>query len=168
MRARNVLLITGMDGAESCAAAVAEQVHVHVEVAGSRRAGLLALRRGEFSVVVVEQSLVEGDAEWADQIWTSAGQALPLEVNFGISGAARLAREIRGALARLEGEQVSARRAAAEDIANELKSSITGLLLQSELMLREPAVTKAMEPKLRNLVALARTLRERLLAASAH
>jgi len=39
---------------------------------------------------------------------------------------------------------------------------VTGLLLESQLALREPAIPASLEPKLRHLVELAGALRERL------
>lgn len=163
---RDVLMITTMDGAENCARAIAGQIGAKVEVASSRRAGLLALRREQFGVVVVETNLVESDPDWADTLWANAGLAMPLQINFALSGAARLAREVKAALQRLEGEQAIARRLVATEMENELKSSVTGLLLESELALREPAIPASLEPKLRHLVELAGTLRERLRTAS--
>ena len=159
---RKVLIVTSIDGAENCARMMAEQLDAEIEVATSRRAGLQALRQAAFEVVVVEESLVEADPMWADLLWGQAGLAMPLQVNFAISGAARLTREVRAALVRRDGEQALARRAAAAEIENDLKSSVTGLMLQSELALREPVGSAALEPKLRHLVQLASTLRERL------
>ena len=163
---RNVLVIATIDGADNCARVIAEQVSARVEVATSRRAGLLAVRAEPFAVVVVETNLVEADPEWADALWASAGLAMVVQVNFALSGSARLAREVKGALQRREGEQAIARRSVALEMENELKSSVTGLLLESELALREPTVPAALEPKLRHLVELAGTLRERLRTAS--
>jgi len=151
-----------MDGAENCAMAIADRVGSNVEVASNRRAGLAALRRSEFGVVVVEESLAESDPEWAEQVWELAGLAMPVQVNFAISGCARLGREVKAALLRKDGEQAVARRAAVKEIENDLKSTVTGLLLESELALREPAIPAALEPKLRHLVELAGALRERL------
>jgi hypothetical protein len=158
----NVLMITAMDGAENCARVIADQVGAQVEVAASRPAALTALRRASFGVLVVEESFAEGDPEWADQVWELAGLAMPVQVNFAISGCVRLAREVRAALLRKAGEQAVARRAAVLEIENDLKSAVTGLLLESELALREPAIPASLEPKLRHLVELAGTLRERL------
>ena len=163
---KNVLMIATIEGVENCARVIAEQISAKVEVASSKRAGLLALRREEFGVVVVETNLVEADPEWADALWVSAGLAMPVQVNFALSGAARLAREVKAALQRREGEQAIARRAVAAELENELKSSVTGLLLGSELALLEPAVPASLEPKLRHLVELAGNLRERLRQAS--
>ena len=159
---RDVLIVSTIDGAENCARAIAAQVGARVEVAGTRRAALAVLRSSSFGVVVVEESLAESDPEWADQVWELAGLAMPVQVNFAISGCARLGREVKAALMRKDGEQAVARRAAATEIENDLRSSVTGLLLESELALREPAIPASLEPKLRHLVQLAGELRDRL------
>ncbi len=159
---RDVLLVAVLDGLENCARMLEQQLGARVEVAAGRIEGLEALRRNEYGVVVVEESLVESDPAWADQMWEQTGFAVPLQVNFAISGCSRLGREIKAALSRREGEQSVARRAVASEIEDELKSSLTGLLLQSELALREPAIPPALEPKLRHMVELAGQIRERL------
>ena len=157
-----VLMIATMPGLQHCAATIAESLGICVDVAGGRREGLLALRQSAYAVVLVEESLVEADPAWADLLWSDANLAIPLQVNFRISGASRLEREIKAALVRREGEYTLARRAAALAIENDLKSSVTGLLLESELALREPRGSTSLEPKLRHLVELAGMLRERL------
>ncbi len=68
-----------------------------------------------------------------EAIWERSGLAIPMQVNFALSGAARLIREIRAALHRREREQTLARRAAAAAIETEIKSTVARLLLQSEL-----------------------------------
>ncbi len=159
---RNVLIVASIAGAENCGRAIAQQLGVDVEVATTRRAGLQALRVGVYGVVVVEESLAEADPVWADLVWKQAGLAMPVQVNFGISGSARLAREVKAALTRRDGEHALARRAAAIELENELKSSVTGLLLESELALREVAGSKVLDAKLRHMVQLAGDLRDRL------
>jgi hypothetical protein len=156
------LLISTMEGAENCARVLGQQLETSVEAAKTRKEALAALRRTEFGVVVVEEGMAESDPGWADQVWELAGFAPLLQINFAISGAARLGREVKAALVRRDGERVMARRAVATEIGNELKSSLTGLLLQSELALREPSVPAALEPKLRHVVELAGAIREQL------
>jgi hypothetical protein len=159
---KDVLLIGRMEGLENCARVLEQEIGGLVEVAPGRQEGLGALRRREFGVVMVEESLVEADPAWADQLWSQLGFAVPLQANFAISGCARLGREIKAALARRDSEHAVARRAVATELEDELKSTLTGLLLQSELALREPAMPTALEPKLRHMVELTGSIRERL------
>jgi|GEM_PF-410812 len=159
---QHVLLITAINGAENCAAMLTRQLGLPVEVARSRRSGLSALRRQEFGIVIVDEAVVEADPQGADLLWQHAGLAVPVVVNFGIAGSARLVREVRQAVSRREREQMLARNAAATEIQSELKSTIAGLLLQSQLALAEPKITPGLEAKLRSVVALASDLRDRL------
>ena len=158
----DVLMVTEMTGAKSCADAVSGLLGCKVDLAGSRREGLLALRRRAFGAVLVEDSLAEADPDWADQMWSEAGLAMPLRINFAISGTTRLVREVRNALTRRDAEQAKARKVVLTELENELKGSVTGLLLQSELALREAAGSGRLEPKLRNLVELAGELQQKL------
>lgn len=164
---RDVLMITEMAGAEQRASTLGELLGCLVELAPTRRAGLLAVRRREFGVVLVEDTLAECDPDWADQLWAASGVAMPLRANLAISGSARLAREVRNALMRRDNEQAMARRVVAAELENELKGSLTGLLLQSELALREAAGSVRLEPKLRSVVELAGELQQRLRRVSA-
>jgi hypothetical protein len=157
-----VLMIATMIGAEQCGHELARELNLTVSLATSRRAALAAVRRDEYSVIVVEQSLIESDATWADLLWQNAGFALPVQLNLVSAGPARVIREVRAVLQRREREMEIARRVATTALQNELKSSVTGLLLQSELALREPTVPAALEPKLRHLVELASAIKAQL------
>lgn len=159
---RSVLIVSTMPGIEHCAAAIAESAQVEVKVAAGRGAGLLALRSGAFDVVVLEESLAEGDPGWAEEAWTAAGIAMQVQISFALAGCARLGREVKAALLRREGDQAVARRVAVTELENELRGSVTGLLLESELALRDPSIPVTLEPKLRHLVELAGALRQRL------
>jgi len=157
-----ILIVSAAEGIERCATAVAQQLHLTVEIAGYRRAALAAVRRGEYSVILVDESLAESDPAWADLLAQNAGFALSMQINFATTGCARLVREVRSVLLRREHEMVLARQSAVATLQNELRSSVTGLLLQSELALREPSVPPALAPKLRHLVELAGVIREQL------
>ena len=117
----SILMVTGMEGARNCANTVGTQLGTEVEVAEGRRSALSALRHGEFQAVVIDETLAECDPAAADAICERAGLAIPLQINFALSGVARLVREIRSALHRREREQMLARRAASAVIEAELK-----------------------------------------------
>lgn len=158
----SILIVTGIEGANNCAAAVGAQLGMQVEVAEGRKTALAALRRREFLAVVVDETLAECDPAAADSIWERAGLAIPLQVNFALSGAARLSREIRAALHRREREQALARRVAAAAMENELKNTVAGLLLHSQLALAGGDIPAPMADKLRVVAELAGTLRQQL------
>jgi hypothetical protein len=157
-----ILLVTAIAGAESCAAGLARQLGVPVEIAASRRLGLAALRRSEYAAVIVDEAIAEADPAGADLLWRHSGLAIPLQINFALLSCARLGREVQAALARRGQEQTLAMRAASSTLQNELKSTVTGLLLHSELALAEPSVPPQLASKLQLMVELAGTLRRQL------
>src|ERR1700678_1068984 len=158
----SILIVTGIEGARNCAAVVATQLGLEVEVAEGRKAALTAVRRREFSAVVVDETMAECDPSAAEAIWERAGLAIPLQINFAVSGAPRLVREIRSALHRREREQAIARRAAAAAIEAELKSTVAGLLLHSQLALSGNQVPGPVAERLRVVADLAGSLRQQL------
>ena len=158
----SILMVTGIEGARNCAAVVSAQLGMEVEVAEGRKAALTALRRREFLAVVVDETLAECDPAAAEAICERAALAIPLQINFALSGAARLIREIRAALHRREREQTLARRAAAAAIEAELKSTVAGLLLHSQLALSGGEVPAPVADKLRVVADLAGSLRQQL------
>jgi signal transduction histidine kinase len=163
----SILIVTGIEGARNCAAVVAAQLEMDVEVADGRKAALAALRRREFAVVAVDETMAECDPAAAEAVWEHAGLAIPLQMNFALSGAARLIREIRSALHRREREQTLARRAATAAIESELKSTVAGLLLQSQLALTGADISSPVAERLRVVADLAGSLRQQLNAPQA-
>lgn len=159
---QSVLMITAIPGAESCASSLAAALGVPVEIASSRKLGLSALRRRDYATVIVDDSIAEADPAGTELIWKHSGLAVPLQINFALVGCARLGREVRAALARREQEQSLAMRAATSHLENDLKATLAGLLLNSELALAEPSVPPQLASKLQLMVELAGTLRRRL------
>ena len=110
----SILMVTGIEGARNCGAAVSTQLGMEVEVAENRRAALAILKRREFlRGGIVTKRMAECDPAAAEAIWAQSGLAIPLQINFALSGAMRLVREIKAALYRREREQALASRAAA-------------------------------------------------------
>jgi CheY-like chemotaxis protein len=158
----SILIVTGIEGARNCAAVVGAQLGMEVEVAEGRKAALAALRRREFAAVVVDETMAECDPAAAEAVWEHAGLAIPLQINFALSGAARLIREIRAALHRREREQMLAHRAATVAIETELKTTVAGLLLQSQLALSGSDSSSPIADRLRVVADLASSLRQQL------
>jgi CheY-like chemotaxis protein len=162
----SILMVTGVEGARNCAAAIGAQLGMEVEIADGRQSALAALRRNEFKAVVIDDSLADCDPATAEAICERAGVAIPLQVNFALCGAARLVREIRSALHRREREQTLAHRAAAAAIETELKSTVAGLLLNSQLALHVGNLPPQVADKLRVVADLADNLRTQLKATA--
>jgi hypothetical protein len=158
----NVLIISPMTEASQAAAALSSALGCTVKLAASHRAGVTELRHRDYSVVVVDDCMAEANPAATEVLWQSLGMAVPVQVNFALHGGSRLAREVQAAIGRREQQQVLALRAAASLLENELKSTVTGLLLQSQLALAEPQLTPKLAGKLELVVELAGSLRRRL------
>ena len=159
---KGILMVTAITGADNCAAVLSKQFAVPVETAGSRREALAALRKREFAVVVLDESLVESREDGTDSLLKHAGLAIPLEMNFAISGCGRLVREVRAALSRRDLEHEHVRSAAALSIESELREIAAGLLLQAQLALAEPGISTQLSERLRLILELAVSLRRKL------
>jgi hypothetical protein len=158
----DVLMITAIAGAENCAAALSKQFQVSVEIAAGRKEAVAALRRREYLLMIIDESMIEPDEDGADALFRHAGPAIVLEINFAISGYGRLVRAVRAVLSRRERERELASRVAASAIQSDLRETVAGLLLHSQLALAEGDVPPPLAEKLRVIVELAVSLRQRL------
>ncbi|HWT65536.1 MAG TPA: hypothetical protein VN151_05440 [Terracidiphilus sp.] len=163
----SILMVTGIEGARNCASVVEAQLGMSVEVAENRRTAVAALRRQEFAIVLVDDTLAECDPASAETIWENAGLAIPLQINFAVAGVARVIREIRAAQHRRQREQALARRAAVTAIETEMNTTIAGLLLHSQLALAGNQVSPPVADKLRVVADLATSLRNQLAESGA-
>lgn len=159
---QRVLVISALSGAETCAAALMQQMGLDAEVVPGRREAVEALRTGVYAAVIVDDALAEGDPRGAEVLWKMAGLAIPMQVNFALTGSARLVRDLRAALARREQEQGAAQRAALRAVESDLRNSISGLLLHTQLALRESPPSPQLEQRLRLMAELAGNLKQRL------
>ena len=158
----SVLIISPMAEASQAAAALSSALGCTVKLAAGHRAGVTELRHRDYSVVVVDDCMAEANPAAIEVLWQSLGMAVPVQINFALHGGSRLAREVQAAIGRREQQQVLALRAAASLLENELKSTVTGLLLQSQLALAEPQLTPKLAGKLELVAELAGSLRRRL------
>ncbi len=159
---KTVLIVTAMDGAENLARALSREADAVVEIVRSRRAALARLRRDPVTALLLDASLPDVEVTTSDMVWQNADGAVPLELNLSNLGANGVVRLLRSLLEGREQAELLGRREAAAAVAQELQSIITGLLLQSDLMLREEAMTPSLENKVRQVRELTDNLRVRL------
>ena len=117
-------------------AAIQEMTGEEAVRAESRHAASAQLRSTEYSAVVIDQCLLEPDPEIADQVLLQdIGGAIPVYLNLAISGSERVAREVQAALKRRQRETAIAQRAAETALRNELKGSLTAVLLSCQMVM---------------------------------
>jgi hypothetical protein len=155
-----ILLIAPEGTAQTVADALRRNLDAAVETAYNRRAGLAALRRSEFCLVLLDESLAAADTQAADLLYQNAVSAPVLEINFIITGQQRIVRQARAALTRRAHDLAQAKAVVTATLHSELNGCLTGLLLESQLALREAGPEQ--EAKLRQVVELASKLRNQL------
>ena len=101
----SVLIISPMADAPRVADSLAGTLGCSVNVAPTHRAGLIALRHRDYSVVVVDDCLAEANPAAAELLWQSFGMAVPVQINFAFSGG----RGLRARYKRRSGDGSSSR-----------------------------------------------------------
>jgi hypothetical protein len=157
-----VLLISASRNAAECVAAIEKELAGGVDLVPSIAQGAAKLRGAEYSAIIVDQSLADANPNGTEALWKQAGTAIPVFVNFAISGVERVVRDLRAALSRRQHEKLLAARAAQASLRNELTGAISGILLSSELALAQPALPPSIADKLRSVHELALQIKSRL------
>ncbi len=157
-----ILLISPSSKASECAAAIEQGTHQKTVVANSVPRAITKLQSGDYDAVVVDQSLLEMDYSALDTVMNHGGTAMPVHVNLGLHRADRIVREVQDGLRRGATEKKIAMRAAEGLLRGKLRDEVTGILLTSELALRQPVVPAGVADKIRSMQQLARQMRSRL------
>src|SRR5215469_11241623 len=124
-----ILFVTPSACGEECGKALTQATGEQVEVAATLRHAATALHNGTYRCVVLDQYLLEAEPAETETLMQHLGLAMPVQVNFGITGTDRLVREVRAALARRQREECAARSAAEQALHSELTGTLTALLL---------------------------------------
>jgi hypothetical protein len=160
-----ILLITPSARSQECAQAVQAATGKPTHVAATLQEAGSLLRSQEYAAVIIDRFLLEAEPDAGDQMLQHLGTAIPVYVNFAISGIERVVREIRTALHRRQREQQVARQSAERAMWSELNESVTALLLSCDLALSLPGARTPAAENLRVMHELACQIRERLAAS---
>jgi signal transduction histidine kinase len=120
------------------------------------------LKEKEFSAVVFDLLLLDAQADVSEAVLKHLGSAVPVYLNFAITGTARAAREVRWALQRRKREVLAARRDAEQALRHELRDTLTALLLSCEMALQVSELPAQAEIKMHAVEALAKEVSTRL------
>ena len=159
-----ILLITPSAKVQECAKALESAISEKMQVASSLRQAVTQLRSQEYLAVVIDQLLAETEPEESELVLEHIGSAIPVYINFAISGIDRVTRELRAALRRRKREMTIAKQGAEQLLRNELKGTVTAILLSCELAMQshDPENTQA---KIQQVHELALEIRAKLGAA---
>jgi len=157
-----ILVITSAPKARDSLADLEKQTGERVQLSATLTAAIHLLREQQFTAVVLDEFLLDADPQQAEVALDAAGSAIPVLINFAISGPERLVRDVRVALRRRERERVIAHEEAESWFRGQLNEALTGILLSSQLALRVPTLPQAAEAKMRSVYQLAMDMRSRL------
>ena len=157
-----ILLVTPHLRAHEWIGALREATGEEVMLAENLRRAASVLRSASYSVVVLDQFLLESEPDETETVIQHLGTAIPLQVNLAISGMERLVREVHSGLRRRKREEAAAREAAKKALHSELNGTVTALLLSCELALSTPGMPPTAVEKLESAHQLVRDLRSQL------
>ncbi len=157
-----ILLVTTSSRAKDCAAALEQGTGHKTQVASSVPQAVTKMQAAEYDGLAIDQSLLESDFRALDTLLNRCGIAVPLYVNLALHSNERVVREVQVALRRAEKEKLMATRTAEQMLRNQLRSQVTGILLNSELALRQKSISPDVAEKVRSVRELAEAMRSQL------
>lgn len=157
-----ILLVTPCERVAECAQALKENTGEEVVLADSLHRAATLLRAEAYRAVVFDQQILEAEPDEVQTTMEHMGTAIPVQINFAVSGSERVVREVRAALHRRTREQAAARKAASGLLRSELNGTVTALLLQCELARETPGIPHAAAEKMETAYNLVQKLRAQL------
>jgi len=157
-----ILLVTTSSRAKECAAALEQGTGHKTHVASSVPQAVSKLEAVDYEGLAIDQSVLESDFRALDTLLNHCGLAMPLHINLALHSTERVVRELQAALRRAEKERLVAVHAAGQVLRSQLRSEVTGILLNSELALRQAAVPPEVAEKLKSVRELAEKMRSQL------
>lgn len=157
-----IILVTTSSRARECALAIEQVTHQNTQIATSLAKAVAYLQTYDFDALVLDESFHQTEMSAVNLLLDHAGVAMPIYVNLALHGAARVGREVNTGLLRAVREKLSAMRSAENALRNELRGEVTGILLNSELALREPTLPEHTAEKIQVMHDLAERMRSKL------
>jgi hypothetical protein len=157
-----ILLVTTSSRAKECAAAMDQGTGHKTHVATSVPQAVSRLQTAEYDGLAIDQSLLEADFRALDTLLNHAGMAMPLYINLALQSNERVVREVQVALRRGDTEKIMAMQTAERLLRSQLRGEVTGILLNSELALRQKSLAPDVAQKIRSVRELAEKMRSRL------
>ena len=90
-----ILLITPSAKVQECVKVLEQATAESLQIAPTLRQAATHLRADEYSVVVLDEFLVEAEPEETELVLQHIGPAVPMYANFAISGIDRVTRELQ-------------------------------------------------------------------------
>jgi DNA-binding NtrC family response regulator len=157
-----ILLVTSSSRAKEYAAAMERGTGHQTQVASTVAQALSKIQVADYELLVIDQALLEADGRALDTLLNRCGTAMPVYVTLALHSSERVAREMQVALRRSQEEKRVAERTAGKLLRNQLRSEVTGILLNSELALRQSGLAPEIAEKILSMRELAEKMRSQL------
>src|ERR1039457_2353181 len=142
-----VILVTTSPRARECAAAIEQTTHQKTQIATSLARAVECLQTHDYDVLVIDESFNHAEIGGVNLLLNHAGLAMPIYVNLALHGTERVTREVQNGMLRFVREKLAAMRTAENVLRGLLRGEVTAILLNSELALREPALSASIAEK---------------------
>ncbi|HLW88431.1 MAG TPA: hypothetical protein VKR57_08035 [Terriglobales bacterium] len=157
-----ILLITCVAKAQECAQALQEATLEPVTVCTGLQEAARQLEVKEFSAVVFDLLLLDAQPDEGETVLKHLGSAVPVYLNFAVTGTARVVGELRWAMQRRKREMLVAKSEAEQALRHELRDTITALLLSCEMARQIPELPPQAASKMQAVEALAKEVSAKL------
>lgn len=157
-----LLVITPSAKARGCAQSIQQVTSEEAHVAATSSQALARLRAQEYLAVLIDQAFLETEPVESDMVLEHIGMAVPVHVNFAINNIDRVARELRAALHRHRNQVLLVRQEARQALRNELKDTVTALLLSCEMALQVSDLPIGAKSRMRSVGELVQQIRLKL------
>jgi CheY-like chemotaxis protein len=157
-----ILLVTTSSRGRDYAAALERGTGHKTHVVSAAPQAVVKLETAEYDLLAIDQSLLEADLRAADTLLNRCGTAIPVYVNLSLHSPERIVREVQVSLRRAGEEKQVAERAAGTLLRSELRGEVTGILLNSELALRQTGLAPDLIERINSVRELAEKMRSRL------
>lgn len=157
-----ILLISPYQNAPTCAAQIERATRDEVKIVNNTRLALAALRTGNFDLVVADENLIESAPGSWDSLIQRMGSAAPLIIDLACLRPEKVVKLVQASRKRRDFDYELARQRARFELESELKSDVTGLLIQSELVLKSEGLSATNTERIKAVLEAARRLRSRL------
>lgn len=157
-----ILLITSVAKAQECARDLQEATHEPVTVCVGLPEAVQQLKDKEFSAVIFDLLLLDAQPDEGETVLKHLGSAVPVYLNFAITGIPRVVRELRSALQRRKREMLVVKNDAEQGLRHELNDTLTALLLSCQMALQVPELPPSAQTKMQAVEALAREVSVKL------
>jgi hypothetical protein len=156
-----ILLISPYLNAPECAALIQRATRDQVKTVNSIPPALAALRKEEYTIVVADENLLESCPGSLESLVHRMAAAAPLFVDLASLRAEKVSKLVVQTWQRRQLENEFARKQVMAQLRSELKSDITGLLLSSEMILKD-TLPKHTTEKLVSVLEIVKRLQARL------